>query len=223
MKTKLLSMIHEGTAFAAHRYPLMAAFAVQSYFQTRGDFLEFGLFRGDGLLRAHQYIASVIHHYGEERAGHLRDMRLVGFDSFAGLPTPSEGDAAPFMPEGHYACSREEVEARLRKGGLDLRRVALVEGFYEHSLGPETKARLGLRSASIVHIDCDYYESARRALAFVTDLLVDGTIIVFDDWWIYRGHPDRGEPRAFREWVEENDLRTSPMITSTAVSYVVHR
>ena len=48
-------------------------------------------------------------------------------------------------------------------------------------------------------------------------------MIVFDDWWIYRGHPDRGEPRAFREWVEENDLRTSPMITSTAVSHVVHR
>ena len=160
MKTKLLSMIQEGTAFAAHRYPLMAAFAVQSYFQTRGDFLEFGLFRGDGLLRAHQYIASVIHHYGEERAGHLRDMRLVGFDSFEGMPSPSEEDAAPFMPEGHYACSREDVEARLKKGGLDMRRVELVEGFYEQSLSMETKQALGLRRASIIHIDCDFYESA---------------------------------------------------------------
>ena len=28
----------------------------------------------------------------------------------------------------------------------------------------------------------------------------DGSIIIFDDWFAFRGHPHRGERRAFDEW-----------------------
>ena len=38
------------------------------------------------------------------------------------------------------------------------------------------------------------------ALRFVGPLLTDGTVIVFDDWYCYRGNPGLGEQKAFNEW-----------------------
>lgn len=53
---------------------------------------------------------------------------------------------------------------------------------------------------SIIHVDCDLYSSAKTVLEFVKPLLVDGTIIIFDDWYCFRGNPNLGEQRAFNEW-----------------------
>ena len=39
---------------------------------------------------------------------------------------------------------------------------------------------------------------------FITDYIQEGTILIFDDWFSFRGNPNRGEQRAFREWLEKN-------------------
>lgn len=36
-------------------------------------------------------------------------------------------------------------------------------------------------------------------------LLTDGTIIIFDDWYCFRGNPKFGEQRACRQWLGENE------------------
>ena len=53
-------------------------------------------------------------------------------------------------------------------------------------------------------IDCDLYESTVPVLDFITPYLAVGTVIVFDDWRCFRNHPDFGEQRACREWLESN-------------------
>jgi hypothetical protein len=128
-----------------------------------------------------------------------------------------------WMGRGGFACPRAEVDERLQKEIGKERSFELVEGWFESTLNFETKRRLGLDKVSIAHIDCDFYESAKLALNFLTDLLVDGSILVFDDWWLYKGHPDRGEQRAFREWTEENRIRYSEFFRTTAVSFIIHR
>jgi hypothetical protein len=82
--------------------------------------------------------------------------------------------------------------------------VRLVEGEYRHSLTEELKRELPIRAAAIVMIDCDLYESALQALDFVGDYLVDGSVVLFDDWYNFKGDPNRGEQRAFREWLGRN-------------------
>lgn len=75
-----------------------------------------------------------------------------------------------------------------------------------------------------MYIDCDYYESTVPALEFVTDLLlVDGSILIFDDWWVFGGRRERGEQRAFHEWRERHGIETAEFIRSTAMSFIVHR
>ena len=34
----------------------------------------------------------------------------------------------------------------------------------------------------------------------MTELIQDGTVLIFDDWFAFRGNPRRGEQRAFAEW-----------------------
>lgn len=216
-----------------HYYVLDAALAIQMVNQVEGEFVEFGVFRGDRLVQVHRTVKMLeqyVRHTPAFRGAsveNLKRMRLIAFDSFEGLPEPSPMDRLagqePWMGEGGFACSLEEVQQRLKSDiGTD-REYELVKGWFQDTLTNETKKRLGLERVMVAHIDCDFYESAKIALDFLTDLLVDGSILVFDDWWLFKGHPDRGEQRAFREWVEEHEIRYSEFYRTTAVSFVIHK
>jgi hypothetical protein len=54
---------------------------------------------------------------------------------------------------------------------------------------------------ALLHVDCDLYESTRDVLNGAAPALQDGTLVLFDDWFHYRGRPDRGEARAFHEFL----------------------
>jgi O-methyltransferase len=216
-----------------HYYVLDAALAIQMVNQVEGDFVEFGVFRGDRLIQVHQ-TSKMLGEYVEAtpafrsaKYGNLKKMRLFGFDSFQGLPKADpidqvEGQEA-WMGEGGFSCSLEEVTRRLNAKIGRERPFTLVKGWFQETLTLETKRKLGLKAVSIAYVDCDFYESAKVALNFLTDLLVDGSVIVFDDWWMYKGRPDRGEQRAFREWTSENAIRYSEFFKTTAVSFIIHR
>jgi hypothetical protein len=48
------------------------------------------------------------------------------------------------------------------------------------------------------------YSSTAEILDFLTPIIVDGTVIYFDDWFYYSGHPFRGERGAFNEWLAKH-------------------
>jgi hypothetical protein len=41
-------------------------------------------------------------------------------------------------------------------------------------------------------------------LNFLTDILTTGSVVMFDDWFCFRGDPTRGVQRAWREWRDRN-------------------
>jgi O-methyltransferase len=169
-----------------------------------GDYYEFGLYRGYTFWYAQQAAG---------RAG-LRTMRFLGFDSFAGLPDVEGQDrkAGIFIP-GDYACTRNEVERQLTEHGFDWSRATLTEGFFDVSLTPERKEALEARPAALVMVDCDLYQSTVPVLDFLADLLQDGTVVLFDDWYCFGEADDQGEPRAFREFLEEHgEWRADPLM-----------
>ena len=45
------------------------------------------------------------------------------------------------------------------------------------------------------------YESVRHVLPFVEPLLQDGTLVVFNDYYRFKGSPAQGERRAFNEFL----------------------
>lgn len=197
-----------------------AQFATRSY--VPGDYLEFGVWEGDSFAKSY-------HALTELRRQHLRPSRrhpthksstgkstpayelwtstpprFFAFDSFEGLPKTDEYQIEEEWVEGAYSCSEEQFRANLASDGVDLKDVITVKGFYDKTLTRETKAKYGLTRAAIVHIDCDLYESTILALDFVTDLISQGTVIIFDDWYYNQARQDIGEQRACREWLERN-------------------
>jgi hypothetical protein len=184
--------------------------------KIEGDYLEFGVYRGDSFVSAYRGVEKAFENSSTPGAWNLDEdcaerrriwnqMRFFAFDSFQGLPSLAGADrrTRDFAP-GKYRCSREEFTSHLVKARVDMERVRVVAGWFDDVLNEETIERHCLRTAAIVHIDCDLYESARTVLRFLTPLVTDGTVVIFDDWYCYRGHPNFGEQKACREWLEAN-------------------
>ena len=167
-----------------------------------GDYLEFGTYKGRNLASAHH----IAHLSG------LKNMRFYAFDSFEGLPEIQGVDREGFcnFKKGDFSCSKEEFLKILKKRKVDLNKVQLIPGWFDQILNDETKRSLPIKKAAVIWIDCDLYESTVPVLNFITDYIQNGTIIIFDDWFAFRGHPNRGEQLAFREWLAKN-----PQITAS--------
>jgi hypothetical protein len=186
---------------------LHTAAAFVTWNQVEGDYLEFGVYRGDSFVAAYRAIwGNRLRHlaFGYDDADYLRwkesPPRFFAFDSFEGLPAGSGDRHVDYFP-GAYRATEAEFRANLVKQGVDPRQVVVVPGFYQNTLTPKIKAEHGLRRVAVAMIDCDLYESTVPVLEFLTDIVGQGTILIFHDWFRFRGSPKHGEQRACREWL----------------------
>lgn len=160
-----------------------------------GSYLEFGVYNGTSLLCMYREL---------DELG-LNHVRLVGFDSFQGLPPEAAVEDEGRWEPGRCHSPLEFTTAVLTSEGVDWKRVALVPGWYNETLTPQTRDTLGLGKASVIMIDCDLYSSAKQALDFCAPLIADEALILFDEF-----HPRGlrgkyvGERRAFDEFLREN-------------------
>jgi hypothetical protein len=160
--------------------------------QCDGDYAEFGVFHGRTFIEAVR---------AAERC-ELNEMRFWAFDSFEGLPEVKGVDEGGEFETGQFAFGRDEFIKNLARYRVDLDKVEIVEGFYEKTLVAESP--VPPRSIAVAWIDCDLYESTVPVLEFLTERLVDGAILIFDDWYCFKGRPDRGEQRACGEWLQNH-------------------
>jgi hypothetical protein len=184
---------------------------------VEGDYLEFGVMAGDSFIKAYRSMHqahldltkvteanNVTAEDVRERGQTWGTRRFFAFDSFEGLPeiTGIDKQGTEFK-QGKYVCSFDNFTANIRQAGVPAERTACVKGWFNETLTDETRRKHNLQKAAIVFIDSDLYESAKSALNFIKPLLVDGTVIMFDEWYGYRGNPDLGERRAFSEFVAD--------------------
>ncbi len=180
--------------------------------KIEGDYIEFGVYSGGSFKDAYYALKGVFSPYQKyhdqrspadtEKITRIwENMRFFAFDSFRGLPAPNSLDSeSKDFAKGKYSCTQDEFHRNLARDGVPLEKVVTIDGFFEDTCNSETIEKYGMKTASIIHIDCDYYASAKVALDFVKPLLTDGTVIIFDDWFCFRGNPNLGEQRAFQEW-----------------------
>ena len=174
-------MIETATAFTANN-------------KIAGDYCEFGVFEGSTFTAA----------WHATRRWALEGRRLHAFDGFQGLPEVDSADAGGPFVTGEFAAPRATFEKTLRRSDVDMKRVTVTEGMFDASLTPAAKSRIGLRSVNMAFIDCDLYASTVPVLDFLTDVLVDGAVLMFDDWNAFKNKPDKGEQLAVKEWLAKN-------------------
>jgi predicted O-methyltransferase YrrM len=139
--------------------------------------LEFGVFKG-----------TTINHLAKQAP----DRRFHGFDSFMGLPE-------------HWAGARYKADDFDRQGKKPrvAANVSLIEGWFDKTL-PEFLAREP-GPIGFLHVDCDIYASAKTVLERTIPRLASGAVIVFDEFFNYKGY-ELHEYKAFFEAAERFDL-----------------
>jgi len=162
-----------------------------------GTALEFGVFRGSSFIfQAHQIKNRYV------------TTKLVGFDSWSGLPEETSGIWFPGVHEkGQYRSTKDVVISRMKKAGLDpsdTSKYRFVDGFYQDSLTPEVQNQIS--NVIFVNIDVDIHKSTIELLNFVKPLLRPGAIIYWDDWKspLEKHEGEWGEHLAWKEWCQEN-------------------
>lgn len=179
----------------------LAAIDYINYEQVPGDIAEFGVFTGLSLALLAQ---------GQTFDSKGMPRRIVGFDSFEGLPASAEGHARwregacrtsiawhPFVEPGGRVTP--EITERLF-AACGLSAPELHVGLFASTVPAVVPSRYP--AIALAHLDCDLYESTRCALEAMRPALQDGTVLLFDDWFHYRGNPEKGEARAFGEFLE---------------------
>lgn len=151
-----------------------------------GSILEFGVFNGSSLC---------------EIARMAKGRKVYGLDSFEGLPeewvrTKKGGS----YKAGHF---------RVRELPTVPENVELIKGFFDQTL---ESLKPNLENIAFLHNDSDLYSSTIYVLETLNDLIVPGTVIVFDelcDWknsGTYETWEDH-EWKALNEWVEKYDRK----------------
>ncbi len=155
-----------------------------------GDYLEFGVYQGNSMICFHHVVVGM----------GLSEMRLFGFDSFAGLPPSAQLDGV--WSPGQFRSDVDFTRQLLTEAGIDWSRTHLIEGYFDEVLDDGLAESLGLEGAAVIMIDCDLYTSTRQALEFCEPLIKERCVILFDDWEATDG--DHGEKRAMAEFLMEH-------------------
>ena len=102
-----------------------------------------------------------------------------------------------------YDFVKRKIERIAKKNNVE---AFLIKGFLNKSLleGPK---KFNINKARIIFIDLDLYEPSSQALLFCKDLIQEGTIIILDDYFSYKGSLKKGVARAFEEFKEDTKFR----------------
>jgi len=160
-------------------------------------FLEFGVYEGTSMLMWHGlYIANGL------------ATSFFGFDSFQGIPLEKEDlNNIPNWGVGAFNTNGRIHERLLR---IDAQ---LIIGFFSDSLHDVAANKLMGQKAGIVHFDCDTCSSTKTVWEWLLryDLLVPGTLLVYDDWGGYLeakcGEYEVGEAKAHKDMVAKHGLQ----------------
>jgi O-methyltransferase len=153
-----------------------------------GDIVECGVWRGGSMMLAALTLAA---------AGDT-GRRLWLYDTFVGMPPPSDADVqamsgrlgrdvlaeAPRTDDDPFwaIAPRPLVEANLIGTGYPPDRLVIVEGLVEETL-PERMPK----EIALLRLDTDWYASTRHELKHLWPRLVSGGVLIVDDYGYWQG------------------------------------
>lgn len=149
-----------------------------------GSIVECGVWKGGGMMAA----AYTLMAEGDTS----RDIFL--FDTFEGMTEPTDADRSgndvlasahlSRIPKGTGSwcyAGIDEVRTNLASTGYPQERLHFVKGPVEQTLP------MSIGSIAVLRLDTDWYESTRHELIHLFPLLVEGGILMIDDYGHWKG------------------------------------
>ncbi len=162
-----------------------------------GDYVEFGVFEGTSFITAFECHICTKQTVNPQR-------KFWGFDSFEGLRFGDSDEQHASFQNGDFKADYEMVESRLRRSFKKRAPWELVKGYLEDTVSNTTAPELGIETVSVVLFDLDLGPATKLALDFVKPALQQGSVLICDEYFWYRGDTAKGEAAAFAMFQEEN-------------------
>lgn len=190
-----------------------------------GPYMEFGAYNGSSFISAWHACRNALKNPVPGQKMSMQ--KMFAFDSFEGLPELTDDDEYgnyKVFEKGQYAFDEKSFLSRLKDNGVDLDYISTIPGYFDKTLTDDLKKKLNLEKAMIIHIDCDLFSSAVTVLGFIEDLIQDGSILLFDDYFCYKGHPEKGVRGAFRKWLAASDYIATPYMNYSwaGMMFIMH-
>ena len=165
-----------------------------------GDYLEFGVFTGSSFTHSMRAYAKTKRYDTRKR-----QVSFYGFDSFEGFGEVEEKYAHKFFQDSNFKWPYQKVVDRVNKLSKKLKLDAKIKkGFYKDTLDNPTN--YGIEKASIIFLDSDLYTATLESLNFCTSLIQNGTIILIDEFFYFKGMKENTPYGAFIEWCKKNSF-----------------
>jgi O-methyltransferase len=142
-----------------------------------GDIVECGVWNGGSSA-----LMGVAHRDGKTSK---RQRAIWLFDSFRGLPPPSEKDGAveqQYYFEGLNKGAMDNVKKVFERLNVALDDVHIVPGWFNQTL-PNAM----INDVAILHIDADWYDSVKTVLDALYHRVVPGGFVILDDYGYWEG------------------------------------
>jgi len=176
---------------------------IVDFVKNEGLWIETGVYRG----RSIQFLST------------LTDNIIYGFDSFCGLPE----DWTVGNPKGCYNAGGEIPPGAIIGDNQSMyddsvtknwepwnKNVKLIKGLVQDTL-PKFVKKYN-KNIAFLHIDTDIYSACSFTLTCLSDRIVDGTVIAFDDLFWPGEDYKNGELKAFCEFLNQTDLDFEPLV-----------
>ena len=166
--------------------------------QMNGDYLEFGVAHGHSMRAA--AIAERNSFSRKIGVPHVK-RNLYGFDTFDQFESTSELDSHGTWKGDKFSASLDKVQRRF-KHNKNVTLVQVDANTLTTKEGNVSKEIYGLnQGAAVILLDMDLYAPTLAALIWCRELLQQGTFIVLDEYYSFKGREDLGEARAVNEFL----------------------
>jgi len=203
----LISIINPAIIHNVEKYfALKKVHYLSAIEEIEGDYLEFGVYTGSSFCHSIRCAARLRLINPE-----IVNTKFYGFDSFEGFGELDEEDDHPFYKDSNFETNYEVVNNRVLKvaKGFEYK---LVKGLFNETLKVAISS-YGIKTSRIVFIDSDTYSSSIEALRFVSSTLTEGSYIVLDDYFSYRGSYEKGVAKAFKEIIDQANIVVRQVFT----------
>lgn len=149
--------------------------------QIPGAFVECGVWRGGSMMS----VAKMLLHL------EAADRLLYLFDTFEGMPDPIEVDVDLKGKSGQEYCDTvegfnriplDEVVQNMSSTGYPQELMRFVKGKVEDTLPESSPSEIAL-----LRLDTDWYESTKQELEHLYPRVVEGGVIIIDDYGHFKG------------------------------------
>ena len=187
-------------------YAIKKVFYLSSIENLDGDYLEFGVYTGSSFCHSMRCCTNA-----RKLNLNIENTKFFGFDSFEGFGELANDEKHSFYTDTNFATNYNRVLRRAQKASKGLK-FNLVKGYFSETLknGP---LNFGIQKARIIFIDSDTYSSALDAMNFSQTIIQEGTFIILDDYFSYKGSLNKGVAAAFKEFKESLKFETRDVLT----------